>query len=224
MVFDKTTVIAGVKLALSATDKSRGPDIELAMGLCLDDLSTRLVSKGFLMAYDEPLTLNVRDQVLKGLNEDLKYLFGIKYNYGAEIIWLDYCGVELFLRKYDIADDLQGPPTLWTQLTADGGYPVIKLDRNPADNSFLTVYYYPEYTPDNVQNARSIATITSGTLSYFYGIGTPAGAPYYAAFNAGSTRMRASDDFRSKPTSVIVPSKDDEAIRSARDVLKGKRM
>lgn len=224
MIFDKSTIIAGMKMGMEPDDKARTDDIELAIGLCLDDLSTRLVSKGFLSAYDVPLTAGVRDKELTGANDDLNYIFAIKYTEGSTIAWLEYYGQEVFLRDYDLSTELSGPPTIWTFFSANDGYPVIKLDRNPAANSELTVYYYPSYTPDNVQMARSASAILAGALAYFYGIENPKGAPYYQRFERGAFRMRAADDYRAKPISRIVMSKDDLAIKSATRAVLNKRM
>ena len=225
MIFDKSTIIDGVKLALDPVDRSRSKDIELAMGLALDDLSTRLISKGFLSSYNLPLTVGEREFIIEGQGQDLNFIFLMKYTSGGYEAWLEYKGQEQFIRQDDIALDGQsGQPSVWTVYGSSDGFPTIKLDRPAQGSASLTVLYFPNYTPDNVAQARSASAIVSGTVAYFFGIDNVKGQNYYTAFKEGTKRMRAADDFRAKPTSKIVPSKDDEEINEIRWNIRGRRM
>lgn len=194
MIFDKTTVINGVKLSLSATEKRDTEGINLALGLCLDDLSNKLQSDSLITSWETTASADDRTLDLSGNANDLRYLFAIKIGSGSSQKVLDYIDKEEFLRERDDPSLTAGTPSYYTILTATDGTPTAKFDVPFDASTTVIVYYWPELTPDNINQARSAAAIVAGTVAWFRGIGD-AGATYYAQFEKLVGQMRASDNF-----------------------------
>lgn len=223
MIFDKATVEQGVKLGMSPTDKSRQGDIELAMILCLDDLANKLKSKSHLLNYTESVAVSDRTINLTGNNNDLKFIFALKYQTGELQKLMDYVDQKKFLTNFDNPSATAGTPSRFTILDSDEGFPTVKFNV-PADAATtLTVYYYPDITPDNISAGRSAGMIVMGTKAYFYGVETERGSILYQNYKELVMGTRGSDHFMAQPSKRFEMSQIDQNIRTVRQNLLDKR-
>lgn len=222
MQFDKSTVIQGMKMVMPPVDKGRTADINLSISLCLDDLSMKLQSVGVMKSYTESLSADTRTVTLEGDAIDLRDVYAIKYGTGSEQKVLEYKDPAVFLRTYDDPSATADVPSYWTILVASGGYPTVKFNCPTSEADTLTVYYFPDMTPDNMFMARSAAAIVEGALAYFYDI-ADRGAAHYERYKELVKHMRASDTFTPKETKRIEMSIEDKNIRSTLTTIANRR-
>lgn len=223
MIFDKSQVLDGVKLALDATQKRRTKDQELALGLCLDDMCMRLKSTSFLENYDVSLSAGDRTVNLTGWNMDLRYIFHIKLAGSSDKEPLDRIDPEQFLKDHDASDASRGEPHFYTVLESEIGYPTIKFDRPLQTDDTLTVYYFSDMTPDNISKARSIAAAVAGTLAYFHGTVEGEGLTYYQRYEQLVQLARASDSFESHAPAGFRMSEADRGIYANMRTIRNRR-
>ena len=85
MIFDKATVIAGIKDQLrTAADRGQLKKIDRSLNFALDDYTLRLADSGLLTDYDVNISAGDRTVSVPGENDDLKYLFVVKYGTGDD--------------------------------------------------------------------------------------------------------------------------------------------
>ena len=223
MILDKSIVEQGVKLGMSSTDKARQEDIELAMILCLDDLANKLKSKSHMLNYDVTVSVDDRTKTLTGNNNDLKYIFAIKYGTGTEQVLMTYIDQKKFFVNYDSPSATSGTPSVFTILSSSEGFPIVKFNV-PADSATtMTVYYYPDITPDNISFGRSAGMIVVGTKAYFYGIETDRGNNLYQQYKELVMGSRAGDHFMDRPGRRFEMSQADQDIRTVIKNIKNLR-
>jgi hypothetical protein len=223
VIFDKSQVIAGVKMGLSSAEAKRSKDITLALGLCLDDMCMRLKSTSFLENTEKSLSAGDRTVTLTGANNDLRYIFHIKLAGSIDKQPLDRIDPEQFLKDYDDPSATNGEPEVYTVLSSEDGKPTVKFDRPLLTDDTLTVYYFSDMTPENISKARSVAAAVAGTLAWFHGIATPEGAGYYAKFEDLVVLSRASDSFESNAPAHFRMSEDDRGIYLAMQTIRSRR-
>jgi len=223
MIFDKKQVIEGVKLALETKDKAKKSQLDIALGLCLDDMCMRLKSTSFLENTEESMSTGDREINLIGLNNDLRYIFALKFLGSSTKTPLTRVTPEIFLKDYDDPNASAGEPTIYTVLSSDQGHPTIKLDKPLQKDDTLTVYYFADMTPDNITKARSIAAAVAGTTAYFFGIQSIQGAPYYQSFEKLVMLARASDSFESNAPSMFRMSRADRNIYTQKQQIRSRR-
>lgn len=223
MIFDKSQVLEGAKMTLSASDKKRTKHLNLALGLCLDDMCMRLKSTSFLENYTESLNAGDRTVTLYGANMDLRYIFHIKLLASSDKQPLDRVDPEQFLKDYDDPSAPRGEPHFYTVLASDQGYPIVKLDRPLQTDDTMTVYYFSDMTPDNITKARSIAAAVAGTLAYFHGTVEGDGLTYYQRFEQLVQLARASDGFESHAPAGFRMSETDRNIYGNINTIRNRR-
>lgn len=224
MQFDKTMVIDAVKNMLSASEKAKKNDIEFALSLCLDDLSLRLKSDGFLSSYTK--TTSDQELVLKGDNMNLNSIYAIVISSGSTKRTLQYLDQKKFLRDYESNSSnlTAGVPEYWTQLASDdGGFPKIKFERPLSAEATLTIYFFEDVTPDNITRGRAVSPIVNGTLGYFFGINSTKGMGYYQVFEHMVPLMKASDKFNADPESSFELNKLDITVKGIQRNFRGRR-
>ena len=214
MIFDKASAIKMVKVSMSAVDKRRSQDIELSMGVALDELAMRMRSEAFVLSYTETFAADARTKTLKGNNLDLRSIFALKLGTGSDQRVLEYRNAQQFLRDHDAPDTATGAPSLWTILVFEDGFPTIKVNVPLAKAETLTVYYYVDMTPDNVGVSRSIAAVVSGTLAHFYGIDSEKGVPNYQRFKELAALAKGSDTASPETQSILPLSREDKTLRA----------
>ena len=223
MLFAKTQIIAGMKMQFrKPSDKAKSAEINLALALCLDELSNLIQSDSFVTSYSPSVAASDREITLRGAGNDLKFLFGIKYGSGETQALLTYEGPAIFLRDFDNPAATAGTPTVFTILTGNDGFPVIKFNVPAQAATTLTVYYWPEITPDNVQRGRSMAAIVTGAIAYFYGIDKE-GAGAYERFRQAIKNMRGADDFMPRKSTKLGLSKHQKDVFSLRRTMQNRR-
>lgn len=223
MIFDKGDVIAGVKLGLTSSEAKRAPQLDLALGLCLDDMCMRLKSTSFLENTTESLSAGDREVTLTGTNTDLRYIFHIILAGSTNKQPLERVDPGQFLKDHNDPDASRGEPQYYTVLSSDMGYPTVKFNRPLQSDDTLTVYYFSDMTPENISKARSIAAAVAGTLSYFFGTVSEQGAGYYARFEQLTQLARASDSFESHPPTGFRMSEADRGIYAGMGTVKSRR-
>lgn len=223
MIFDKKQVIDGVKLALMPKEKVRSGAMNLALGLCLDDMCMRLKSTSFLEVTTESMTAGDRTITLAGANNDLRYIFSLKLAASTNGLPLERKDQKIFLRDHDDPNAEAGEPTFYTVLTSDYGKPTVKFDRPLQTDDTLTVYYFSDMTPENITKARSVAAAVAGTTAYFFGIKSDRGAPYYDSYRELVMLARASDNFESIAPSGFQMSDADRQIYNVLARIKQRR-
>lgn len=223
MLLDKDKVLEGVRLALNKVDKARKDDQELALLLCLEELSTKLKSSSQLLSYTVTVSGNTREVTLEGDNSDLRYIFALKYGTGELQRVLRPIDSRIFLREYDNPSEAIGVPTKYTQLLSDGGFPKIKFNRPTEATDSLIVYYFPDIDEGNISLARSANAMIDGTLAYFFGKGTQEGQIYYQHFREMIKVARAGDDFIVNYQTRMQMSEDDVNIRGAGKIMFNRR-
>lgn len=223
MIFDKKQVINGVKAALTTKQKARKRDIDLALGLCLDDMCMRLKSTSFLENTTESMVAGDRTVNLMGTNSDLRYIFQLKFVGSSTSVPLDRVDPEFFLKNFDDPNASRGEPTVYTVLSSDMGYPTIKLDKPLQKDDTLTVYYFADMTPDNITKARSVSAAVVGTLAWFHGIGSLEGSSYYQRYEQLVMLARASDSFESNAPTGFTMSRTDKNIYAQIQTIRSRR-
>ncbi|MCK5612804.1 hypothetical protein KAR91_63615 [Candidatus Pacearchaeota archaeon] len=214
MIFDKASALKMVKVSMSAVDKRRSEDIELSMGVALDEMAMRMRSSAFVLSYTETLAAGERTKTLKGNNLDLRSIFALKLGSGSTQRVLEYRESQQFLRDHDDPSAGAGQPTFWTILVFSEGFPTIKVNVPEKSSETLTVYYYVDMTPDNVGVSRSISAVVSGTLAHFYGIDSEKGVNNYQRFKELTALARASDTASPEAQSILPLSREDKKLRS----------
>lgn len=223
MIFDKKQVLDAVKLALEPREKVRSAAMNLALGLCLDDMCMRLKSTSFLENYTESMVAGDRTVNLMGLNSDLRYIFHLKLAGSSSSAPLDRVDPEFFLKNFDDPNASRGEPTVYTVLSSNMGYPTIKLDRPLQKDDTLTVYYFTDMTPENITKARSIAAVVAGTQAYLFGIKSDRGAGYYDSYRELVMLARASDSFESNAPTGFTMSREDKNIYAQIKTIRSRR-
>ena len=213
MLFDLVKVEKSIKISLSATDRKRGADITLSIGLALDDMSMRLRSKSYLTNYSETIAVNDREATLKGNNDDLRAIFALQMGSGVDQRMMTYIEEQQFLRDYNSATVSAGQPTIFTVLGSSEGFPTVRFNLPLQTAETLKVYYFLELSPQNISAARSIAAVVSLSLGYFYGVDTPSGQAHYARGRELVALSRGSDSFLADATIPIRLSREDQLIR-----------
>ena len=209
MFFSTTQVLELVKIPLTSAQKKMGDELRLAMGAALDELSMRLKSKSFIVAYSQTIASGKRETTLRGESDDLRYLFALKMGSGSEERVLEYKDPDTFLRTYDAGDAPAGNPSFFTIIKSADGYPTVRYDVPLTVAATLVTYYYKDITPDGVSFARSIAAVAAGTQAYFFGLGSESGDRAYSHFKELAALARSSDSFLAhEPTEVLLPRQD----------------
>jgi len=213
MIFDKASAIKMVRVSLSSADKRRSEDIELSMGVALDEAAMRMRSAAFVLSYTLTFATGERTKTLTGNNNDLRSIFALKLGGGSTQRVLEYRTPQQFLRDHDDPSAGAGQPTFWTILVSEDGFPVVKVNVPLKTSETLTIYYYVVMTPDNVGVARSISAIVSGTLAHFYGIGTEQGIAHYQRFKELVVLARSSDTHSPEAQNTLPLSREDKTLR-----------
>jgi len=216
MLFDKATAIRAIKLPMTSKDQRRNADIELALGAALDELSLMLRSKSFLRSYTSTATADDRDFTARGDNDDLRSIFAVKMGSAADFRVLEYIDPQQFLRDNDSGDATSANPSGFTQVTSSEGYPIIRFNVPPLTAESLTIYYYADFTPDNISMARSISAVVAGAQAYFYGIASDIGAGYHSQFRRLAILSRAADTFMPHAPIQFELSRQDKTILRTR--------
>ncbi len=223
MIFDKATVIAGIKDQLrSAADKGRLEKIERSLSFALDDYTLRLADSGLLTNYDITISAGDRTVSVPGENDDLKYLFMVKYGTGDSQKVIDFVDKKQFLRDHDSPAATAGTPRVFTMLSTTDGFPVLKFDVPAASATTITVYYWQDMTPENIGQTRSGVAIMAGGVAYFYGV-TGGGAGEYALFEKLAALSRGSDHFLKHIEKKFGLNKFDRDVRVLQQQIRMKR-
>lgn len=223
MLLDKDKVLEGVRLVLNKVDQARKADQELALQLCLEELSTKLKSSSQLLNYEISVAAGTREVTVEGSNTDLRYIYALKYGSGLTQNVLDHKDNKIFLREYDSPSEAAGIPTIYTHLSSSNGFPIVKFNKPTLSADTLTVYYFPDIDEGNISLARSATAMIDGTLAYFYGKGDERGAIYYQHFREMIKVARAGDDFTLNYQKSFRISKEDNDIRKAGRLMLNKR-
>jgi len=223
MLFDLPAVVSAVKVSLNNVDKKRSNDINIAIGLALDDMSMRLRSKAFLTSYDVTITAALREKELRGDNDDLRSLFALVMGSGANYRVLEHENEQQFLRDHNDPQATAGRPTRFTQLVSSEGFPTVRFNLPLSESENLKVYYYLELSPENISASRSISAITSGALAYFHGVDSASGQAYYNRYRELSALARASDSFTPEVIKPFHISREDKKIKSIQHQLAQRR-
>lgn len=223
MIFDKATVIAGIKDQLrSAADKGQIKKIERSLSFALDDYTLRLADSGLLTDYDVSISAGDRTVSVPGENDDLKYLFMVKYGTGDNQRVIDFVDKKQFLRNHDSPTATAGTPRVFTVLSTTDGFPVLKFNVPALAATTITVYYWLDMTPENIGQTRSGAAITVGAVAWFYGIGGN-GAAEYAAYEELASLSRGSDHFLKKVEKRFGLNRFDRDVRVLQQQIRMKR-
>ncbi len=223
MIFDKATVIAGIKDQLrSAADRGKLKKIERSLSFALDDYTLRLADSGLLTNYDVSISAGDRTVSIPGENDDLKYLFRVKYGTGDSQKTIDFVDKKQFLRDHDSPAATAGTPRVFTILSTTDGFPVLKFDVPALAATTITVYYWLDMTPENIGQTRSGAAITVGAVAWFYGPGS-GGAAEYAAYEELASLSRGSDHFLKKVEKRFGLNKFDRDVRVLQQQIRMKR-
>lgn len=224
MIFDKATVIAGIKDQLKPADKSKGKKIDRSLAFALDDYTLRLADSGLLTNYDVPVAANDRSVTISGENNDLKYLFAVKYGTGEDQIVLTHVDKKQFLRDYDDPSATAGDPKFFMILSNDEGFPVVKFNVPALDATTMTVYYWPDLTAENLGQSRSAVAPMTGAVAYFYGVTTEIGAIQYALFEKLAGLSKGSDHFLKRVEKKFDLNKFDRDVRVLQGQIRLKRI
>lgn len=224
MIFDKATVIAGIKDQLKPADKSKGKKIDRSLAFALDDYTLRLADSGLLTNYDVPVAANDRSVAIPGENDDLKYLFAVKYGTGDDQIVLTHVDKKQFLRDHDNPSAAAADPKFFMVLANDEGFPVVKFNVPALSATTMTVYYYPDMTAENLGQTRSGVAVMAGGVAYFYGIASEVGVVQYALFEKLSALSKGSDHFLRGVEKTFGLSKFDRDVRVLQQQIRFKRI
>ena len=224
MIFDKATVIAGIKDQLKPADRSQLKKIDRSLAFALDDYTLKLADSGLLTNYDVPVSANDRSVAIPGENDDLKYLFAVKYGTGDNQIVLTHVDKVQFLRSYDNPNASAGDPKFFMILSNDEGFPVVKFNVPALSATTMTVYYYPDMTAENLGQARSGVAVMAGAVAYFYGIASQVGVVQYALFEKLSVLSKGSDHFLRTVKKTFGLSKFDRNVRAHQSTIRNRRI
>ncbi len=223
MIFDKATVIAGIQDQLrSSADRSNLNKIERSLNFALDDYTLRLADSGLLTNYDISISAGDRTVSVPGENDDLKYLFIVKYGTGNDQKPLEFVDKKQFLRDYDNPNATAGTPRFFTMLSTTDGFPVLKFNVPALAATTITVYYWQDMTPENIGQTRSGVAIMAGGVAYFYGV-LGGGAGEYALFEKLAGLSKGSDHFLKKVEKKFNLNKFDRDVRVLQGQVRLKR-
>lgn len=224
MQFDKTTIVAGMKMAMAPVEKAKTAQINLSIALCLDDISMKLQSIGMMTSYDVTIAADTRTVTIDGSGSDMRNLYALKYGTGNDQKVLIYVEPRQFMAKYDNPSQAAGTPAYFTILESSEGYPVVKFDVPALSATTMTVYYFMDYHEGNMGYGRSAVAIVAGSLAWFWGIADGGkGQNYYERYKELLASMRAADTFLPKETSMFTMSKADRDIRGViRTIVQGR--
>ena len=236
MILDLTTIEASVKDQLTdpneKADKNR---ILRAINNCLDDLSTRLVTKGLLTSYEVTIPVSTREYTILGEASDLRYLFYLKYGTGDLQVLLEYVDPEEFLRRYDNPSASVGVPKFFTIVDQAFGDPIIKFDKPTESSDTLVIFYAIDYSSANLGNLRSGSAVIAGTLGWFWGISDGRADPVTGQFIPGRGQrsygiyielvklMKASDHFIAKVKPKVGMNTFDRGVREIQGNIRDRR-
>ena len=225
MILDLANIRASVKEQLTnAKEKADGKRLNRAINNCLDDLSTRLVTKGMLTSYEDTLTAGTRTYTILGDAQDLRYLFALKYGSGALQLPLDYIDPDQFIKKHDDPSASAGVPRFYTIMDNDGGDPVIKFNVPTLNSDTLVIFYAIDYSSNNIDKLRSGSAVIAGTLAWFWGISDgDRGERSYGIYIGLVALMRASDHFMIRPKKRLGINAFDRSVRTANNVFRNNR-
>lgn len=211
--FDARTAIAQAKMALpEQSDRNRTRELNVALSMALADLSDRLRSQSYLTSDTDSIASGSRTHVIKGKYQDAKRIFALKLGSGVEERVLEFVDPQEFLRTYDSSVAPAGNPVKYTILNSSGGFAEIKFASPLSGTETLTVYYFTEFTPDNIALVKCTQAVVAGTVAYFCGVATgaiykydpiaqanvlkrPSGKDYYEAFEKQAKLSRAADSY-----------------------------
>ncbi len=224
MIFDKATVIAGIKDQLKPADRSQLKKIARSLAFALDDYTLRLADSGLLTSYDEDVAADDRSVAIPGENDDLKYLFAVKYGTGDSQIYLEHVDKERFLKKYDNPNAAAADPKFFMILSNDEGFPVVKFNVPALEATTMTIYYYPDMTAENLGQTRSGVAVMAGAVAYFYGVFSGEGAVQYALFEKLAALSKGSDHFLKTVKKKFGLSQFDQNVRAHQATIRNRRI
>lgn len=193
--------------------------LERAIGLCLDDFTTRLSSRGFLASYQDTVDAAARTFTATGEAMDMKNIYLVRL--GLNGAWekpLTYRSPERIFSEDETGSQVAGTPSKYTILTSVDGWPLLRFNCELSEAMTIEVYYFVQMTPQNITRMRSQAVIVMGAAAYYLGI-TKNGAGFYSAYQELSALARATDDFRAQGSKQFEMNEDDKDFRQcARDI------
>ena len=199
MPFDLSEVREDIRSQLSGAEKRAVKQIDIALGLCLDDLAMRMQGKATITNYTVSVAKSTRTVTLSGNNDDLQYLWILKWSTGDNQKVLNYVAPKRFMEDgYDNPGASANIPSYYTIMDSDDGMPTIKFNCPTSAADTLTVYYHRELTPQGIARLRHKTPIVLGTLAYFHGKGTEGGEALYAQYREAVKLARESDPFLDK--------------------------
>jgi len=223
MYFDKSVVIEAVKEKLPTKERNNVRAIEMALLLCLDDMSMKLKSDALMASKTESVAALAQSFVFYGDNVNLDSIFSITITVGDTSQVLQFVDQKAYLRDYETQSITNGVPAVYTILASEFGSPTIKFERKLSDAGTITVYYFKDLTTDNIASMRSVTPFVMGTLGYFYGPATDQGNAYLGTFYRLVHGLKADDKFiRSNSTSVEL-SYHDKQVRLVQQSLRNRR-
>jgi len=221
MRLDKEKVLSMVRETvrnINADDASKSSQMEDALILALDDLSSRMQAKSGLTSYDVSLSKGSTEFVVRGAAEDLQHVYAVQLISTDESrkCLLDWKDPDQFLSdqdtQYGYVQRQYQYPTKYTSISAEDGFYVLRLDV-AADQAYSArVYYFPEVSPETVGYLSNASVVVNGTVAYFYN-GTEVGDKMLTRFLAGVARARANNDVRARPEKKIEMETSQSEIR-----------
>ncbi len=224
MIFDKATVIAGIKDQLKPADRSKGKKIDRSLAFALDDYTLKLADSGLLTNYDVDVAADDRSVAIPGENDDLKYLFAVKYGTSDSQIVLTHVDKVQFLRDYDNPNATAADPKFFMLLSNDEGFPVVKFNVPALEATTMTVYYYPDMTAENLGQTRSGVAVMAGAVAYFHGIASDVGVVQYALFEKLAALSKGSDHFLKTVKKKLGLSRFDRNVRAHQATIRNRRI
>lgn len=223
MSFDVAQVIDDVKSQLTTAEADNSKKINTALGLCLEDLTTRMQSDGMLVSDTDSVTAGTRSHTVTGEKKDVRYIYVLKWGTGDDQKVLYYKPPKYFLEKYDNPSQSTGIPTYYTVLLNDIGNPIIKFDCPTSATDTLTVYYFKNATPQTIGRFRSEIVLVMGTLAYFYGRTTEKGKVLYEDYKEAVKLAREADPFLAQIDAKFQMCKYDREVRDIIWALRDRR-
>ena len=223
MQFNKASTLELVRRSLSPRERKDISGQELALGMAIDDLATRLRSSQFLRSYDLSVASNKREKTVPGENNDLAHIFALKLGTGDKQRTLEYIDPQSFLRDFDAPDATAGDPNKYTILTySTDGWPVVKFEVPLDGADTMKVIYWLEVTPETPVPMPA-AALVQGTLAYFWGTSSEKGFPTYERFKEAARMERAAADMNPNAQKRFRLSREDRSVLGIQAAIKGRR-